>query len=152
MSHKHTIRIKAVFLLAVFSLNSLLGFACSVGIDLGYNKHHHEISSSVTSAPEEMPVDHCGMMDEAAGGDENSSASEPEDCCKEGVLQLTLSDKKISVSPAIEAPLQLSSDISAIYFIYSWKNQSVSTEHYFVRSDHPPIAVDIRVSIQSFQI
>ncbi|HEY5631199.1 MAG TPA: hypothetical protein VIR31_03660, partial [Nitrososphaeraceae archaeon] len=35
-------KIRALALLTVFSLNTVAGFACSVGVDMGYNAHHHE--------------------------------------------------------------------------------------------------------------
>ena len=41
-----TIKIKALFLLVTFSLNSVVGFACSVGVDMGFNSHHHHSHDS----------------------------------------------------------------------------------------------------------
>lgn len=35
-------RVKALFLLMVFSLNTVAGFACSIGVDMGYNTKHHD--------------------------------------------------------------------------------------------------------------
>ena len=44
MNSSRTIKYKALFLLATFSLNTVVGFACSLGIDMGFNSghHHHE--------------------------------------------------------------------------------------------------------------
>ena len=36
-----SIKLKAAFLLTVFVLNTVVGFACSVGLDMGYNSKHH---------------------------------------------------------------------------------------------------------------
>src|SRR5689334_8615019 len=33
--------IRAALLLVVFSLNTVIGFACSIGIDMGFNSTHH---------------------------------------------------------------------------------------------------------------
>ena len=41
MNSKTSIKIKATLLITVFSLNSVFGFACSMGLDMGYNKSHH---------------------------------------------------------------------------------------------------------------
>ena len=41
MKKNSSIQLKAAFLLIVFALNTVLGFACSMGLDMGYNKSHH---------------------------------------------------------------------------------------------------------------
>lgn len=40
-----TIKYKALLLLVSFSFNSVVGFACSLGIDMGFNSHHHSHGS-----------------------------------------------------------------------------------------------------------
>lgn len=42
MKYSRYIKIKALVLSAVFSLNTVVGFACSIGLDLGYNSFHHK--------------------------------------------------------------------------------------------------------------
>ena len=42
MKPSRTIKYKALFLLVTFSLNSVVGFACSLGVDMGFNSGHHE--------------------------------------------------------------------------------------------------------------
>lgn len=37
-----SIKLKAAFLLVVFATNTIVGFACSLGLDMGYNSAHHE--------------------------------------------------------------------------------------------------------------
>lgn len=41
MKTSRTIKSKALFLLISFSLNSVVGFACSLGFDMGFNSGHH---------------------------------------------------------------------------------------------------------------
>ncbi len=41
MKKNKSIQFKAAFLLIVFSLNTIVGFACSLGLDMGYNSTHH---------------------------------------------------------------------------------------------------------------
>ena len=36
-----SIQIKALLLLIVFAINTVVGFACSVGVDMGFNTKHH---------------------------------------------------------------------------------------------------------------
>ena len=37
-----SIQLKAAFLLVVFGLNTLVGFACAVGVDMSFNSSHHD--------------------------------------------------------------------------------------------------------------
>jgi hypothetical protein len=47
MPTKRKYKIIASFLLTIFSVNTVVGFACSVGIDMGFNsKHHHDEEST----------------------------------------------------------------------------------------------------------
>jgi hypothetical protein len=146
MRNKLTI-LKAFLLLVVFSLNTLLGFACSIGIDLGYNSNHHQ---AVSTAPK-AATHHC----EASTADqpkENPSPAPTHDCCKDGVVKFNLADKSVSSVVKLDAPDQAALTMAALYFIPAWHLQQVASNHYYVRSDHPPISRDLRIVIQSFQI
>ena len=152
------IRIKALFLLVVFLLNSIMGFACSIGLDLIYNRHHHieknEFLHPIANEHEyasENPG-HCGAVESEDATDDASSPADQHDCCKDEVLKFTLLDKSVSSSIKIDAPEQFAIDVAAVYFLAVWNSQHVSTIHYYVQSDHPPIARDIRIAMQSFQI
>jgi len=39
------IRLSALFLLVTFSMNPVVGFACSLGVDMGFNSDHHSHDS-----------------------------------------------------------------------------------------------------------
>ena len=151
MQSKVTIQVKAAFLLVVFSLNSILGFACSLGIDLGYNREHHsEKQRSSGISKEGRESDHCGFP--AQEDESNSTPSQHHDCCKDEVVKFTLSDKNPVSSIKLDAPTHFALDVAAVYFLAIWNPQRVSTVHYYVQSDHPPILKDIRIAVQSFQI
>ena len=49
MKRKLSIQLKAAFLLLVFAFNTLIGFACAIGIDMGFNSsnHHDEEATEV---------------------------------------------------------------------------------------------------------
>ena len=49
MNRTISIKIKATLLITVFSLNTVMGFACSMGIDMGYNKSHHSEEATEVS-------------------------------------------------------------------------------------------------------
>ena len=131
MKIKRTIQIKAAFLMIVFSLNTIIGFSCAVGMDMGFNtKHHH---------------------DEATNNHHDSKEGKS-NCCNDGVLKFSQMDKSVPGSVSIVNPIFFT---SFIFTFYNSDNLFSSLEtpsiKYFVRSHHPPIP-DIRVAIQSFQI
>lgn len=151
-----TIRIKAIFLLVIFSLNSIMGFACSIGLNLGYNQHHHaeeqESSHAITNEYASENPDHCDAVETGDAPDDASSPAKQHDCCKDEVLKFTLLDKSVCSSIKIDAPAHFAFDVAAMYFLSIWSSQHISTIHYYVQSDHPPISRDIRIAMQSFQI
>ncbi len=41
MNYKKSIKFKAALLAVIFGLNPVIGFACSINIDMGFNSNHH---------------------------------------------------------------------------------------------------------------
>ncbi|WP_216823413.1 hypothetical protein, partial [Niastella vici] len=93
MKQNTTIQLKAIFLLIVFSLNTLVGFACAVGLNMGFNaKHHHHdddpvSTATATSHHHEGTTPH--HHDELA----KSNATEDDNCCTENATQFSQLDK-----------------------------------------------------------
>lgn len=138
-----TIQLKAAFLLVVFSLNMLVGFACSVGMDMGFNTHHHDegVSSKDMSHHHDEIVNH------------NDSKDLPDNCCKDKVTKITQADKLVPQSYKSDFNLVfLTSFISTFYHagVLPLYPESTPAKH-FVRST-PPTIQDIRIAIQSFLI
>lgn len=147
MKTKISIRLKAAFLLIVFSMNTIIGFACFIGIDIGFNNHHHDETEALlhgTFHHHDYPE---------ADGHHHKSKGGKDNCCNEKVSQFSQLDKLVphSLNSVITPKLFIS-----LVFSYHQVDQlytSVITNNikYFVRSYHPPIP-NIRVAIQSFQI
>ncbi|MEP6951605.1 MAG: hypothetical protein ABI863_20100 [Ginsengibacter sp.] len=146
------IQLKAAFLMIVFSLNTIIGFACAVGIDMGFNATHHHDEEGIevlhVNANGEKHIHH----DEATSHHHKSKDGK-DNCCNDKVIQFSQLDKSIpqSQNPAIN-PAFFTSFISSFYdagvIFTSLQFRSIK---YFVRGHHPPIP-DIRVAIKSFQI
>jgi hypothetical protein len=160
MKRNKSIQLKAAFLLMVFSLNTIVGLACSIGIDMGFNtKHHHEEATEASvhvhadgkkhMHPKEASTHH---HDEAIN-DHHKSKDEKDNCCNDGVMKITQLDKTVPQGVNVVLnPIFFTAFISSFYHIdvlYP-SSETVSIKH-FVRSYHPPIP-DIRIGIQSFQI
>ena len=158
MKRNSTIKFNAAFLVIVFSLNTIIGFACAIGINMGFNSsHHHEINEAI----ENTEHHHEGMIhhqdEDAKHHEEEGVVHHPDDqkkdnCCNNKVIKFNEIDKSANHS--------LSTVINSLYVLVykvvmnnndaSYASNITSTR-YFVRSYHPPIP-DIRVQIQSFQI
>lgn len=155
MKGKLSVPLKAVFLLVVFLLNTVVGFACAVSMPNGTpqeerhaTKSHHHTDHDHANHNHAKPAEaHHDLTDHHA------TKENKDDCCKDEVTKLLKEDKvspsktTVSIQPATFIALLLSYyPIDALVASVYQPNTK-----YFVKSYHPPIR-DIRISIQSFQI
>lgn len=125
-----SIQLKAVFPFIIFSLNIFVGFACAIGVDMGFNTtHHHE------------EAEH-----------KHSQKSGNDDCCNDKVVKLSQADKAVPQAAKLLSPVFFTAFVATYYSInITYALQVHTSNKYFVRGHHPPIP-DIRIAIQSFQI
>ena len=152
MSRQSKYRIKGFILLLVFSINTLAGFACSVGMDMGYNEGHHQHSKEPAKASTEHHHNH---HDEEPQKDESKNEHHKGggDCCGD-ITKLNLADKSVVSSISLQAPSFLFAFVS--HFILpevATPSLLDNTTSYSLRRswgfhDH----TDLRIVIQSFQI
>jgi hypothetical protein len=150
------IQLKAAFLLMVFSLNTIIGFACAVGLDMGFNSHHHE--QEVAEAPVHVHAsgeEHHHNNKAKEHHDENVKdhhANDKDNCCNDEVMKFQQVDKNVATSFSLINPVFFTSFLASVYNIdILSSNNRISDIKYFVRRHQPPIP-DIRIAIQSFQI
>ena len=164
MKKNISIQFKAALLLAVFGLNTVVGFACAIGIDMGFNsKHHHDEESTEAvvhiHADGKKHIHHEKKNTHEPGKphhhdqdkNDNKSSEEKDNCCNDQVLKLEQTDKSIPHSLTIVHPLFLIAFFDVFYNVTLPYFDVVKDIKRFVRNYHPPIA-DIRIAIQSFQI
>ena len=168
MKRSISIQLKAAFLLVVFSLNTIVGFACAVGVDMGFNTHHqhtdkevfehshsHHHDDSEQEAPENLNIEadehhHYNEAEEVQTGTGN--ISEKKDCCNDDVLKISQADKAIPQVNVLINPVSFAAFFSSFYSRDTvFLSQATPNKKYFVRGHHPPIS-NIRIAIQSFQI
>ncbi|PSL32253.1 hypothetical protein CLV42_104556 [Chitinophaga ginsengisoli] len=141
-------RLKATLLLTVFLLNTVVGVACAVGLDMGFNStHHHEHKETATTEGK-------GVHHHAESSHHHHHQKKQKDnCCNDNVMKFVQTDK--SLSPILDFsshPTYCILFISTFHNIDVWVSSRVKADNrYFARSYHPPIP-DIRIAIQSFQI
>ena len=143
-----SIQLKAAFLVLVFGFNTITGFACAIGIDIGFNKtHHHEEEATVPHVHADGKIHH---HKEAAH--KHSDKDEKDDCCTDKVLKIYQADKAVPQAVKLLSPVFFTAFI-AVYnnITISYPSPVNTFTKYFVRGHHPPIP-DIRIAIQSFQI
>jgi len=163
MSNRKKNKFIASFFLAVFSLNTVVGFACSVGVDMGFNsKHHHEEATEAVVHVHADGKKHIHQEKRKGhgngkshkhdqAGNHHKPGDKKDNCCNDEVIQLVQVDK------SLPQPLNIIHPIFLIGFFNAFYNVSLPSLHIvkdikqFVRSYHPPIP-NIRIAIQSFQI
>ncbi|MEP7233383.1 MAG: hypothetical protein ABI691_24200 [Ginsengibacter sp.] len=151
MKRNISIKLKAAFLIVVFGMNTITGFACAMGLNMGYNVHHHESHEmKQQDAMHSASMHHRDTSKPAHHHPANESSKD--DCCSHSVKDLTLLSKTVPNKISIIQPVFFIAFIGAYIHadIYSYAN-IITNLHLFVRSHHPPIP-DVRIAIQSFQI
>lgn len=162
MKIRRSIQFKAAFLIIVFSLNTMIGFACAVGIDMGFNSsHHHE--EEATEAVVHVHKDgkkhvHHEMKEHNKSHPHDQVSNHKEqngkdNCCNDKVIKFNEVDKSTSHSLNTSiSPIFFTTFLASFYSIHIFYTSYIGTGiKYFVRSYHPPIS-DIRLAIRSFQI
>lgn len=149
MKAQTTIKLKAIFLLFVFLLNTVVGFACATGLE-NIPGHMHNQDEGV------IPAHHHSKSNahHHHGSDHSHSAKEGKtDCCKDEVAKLVKADKVFPSDTGLNIqPLGFFTIVLPFYQYDAFASLVyVSKPRYFVRERHPPIT-DVRISIQSFQI
>lgn len=124
----------------------VIGFACAVGFDMGFNsKHQHEeIKTHI----------HADGKKHQHGNHphKHSHKNEKDDCCNDRVLKISQTDKAVPQAAKLLSPVFFTTFVATYYNInITYPSQVNTTCKYFVRGHHPPIP-DIRIAIQSFQI
>lgn len=147
------IQIKAVFLLVVFSLNTMVGFACAIGVNMGFNKDHHpETVSRMHVHANGKKHHHPEKSASHHHQQPNKSEKQKGGCCKDIVTTFSQTDKSLPHLAPFVSPVFFSSFITSFYSTdISYSSPARKSVRYFVSDHHPPIP-DIRIAIQSLQI
>jgi hypothetical protein len=145
MSKAPSIQLKAAFLLIIFSLNMIVGFACAMGMDMGFNtRHHHEEAIKVHVHADGKKHHHEKAGHKHAGNDEK------DDCCNDKAVKISQADKTVPQAAKLLSPVFFTAFVATYYTVnISYPPQEIASCKYFVRGHHPP-GPDIRIAIQSF--
>jgi len=148
MSKSISIQLKAAFLLIIFSFNMVVGFACAIGVDMGFNtSHHHEEEATEIHVHADGKKHHHEKQEH-----KHTDSNKKDDCCNDKVLKISQTDKAVPQAAKLLNPIFFTAFVATYYNInIAYPSQVNTSSKYFVRQHHPPIP-DIRIAIQSFQI
>jgi hypothetical protein len=179
MRQNKSIKLKAAFLLTVFALNTVVAFACSLGLNMGYNENHHNAEKvqpiaaahSHSHAPGTKPHHHNTPAthshdgnakhsddnkhshgeDAAASHHHEKSSSNDDDCCTDTAIKFQTEDKKLQQSQTVDikAPVFVAF-LSAFLGLDLAPERATTALKFLVPQFYPP--PDIRIAIQSFLI
>ena len=149
---------RALFLLLVFSLNTIVGFACSIGIDMGFNSRHHQPESCESHSKTHSNNSHQKHSHETSHEHQHkhsgTAGDAQDDCCANDVTRFIQLDKAIVKNNlSLQAPIFFVAFTSS--FIQPLINETTlanSHRFQFVRRSCSIYDTDIRIAIQSFQI
>ena len=153
MKRNISIQLKAALLLIVFAMNTVLGFACAMGVDMGFNTKHHDGEATETTAHVHADGKKHQHHDEVTRHHHDSKEdSKKGGCCNDGVIKFQSLDKSLAQSGnvTINTPVFVAM-LSSFFRTEIFKQPQASATKYIVRFFHPP-PPDIRIRIQSFQI
>lgn len=150
MKANRSIQLKAGLLLLVFGLNTVVGFACAMGLDMSFNSTHQhgEEATAVHVHADDKKHHH----DKPAHDHDDKQKDEKDGCCNDSVVKFSQTEKATPQSSISVSPVFFTSFIATYYAIdILYPSQVTGSIKYFARNYHPPIP-DIRIAIQSFQI
>jgi hypothetical protein len=151
------IRLKAALLFIVFASNTVLGFACAVGVDKALIKRmiqHVGIGKATESFLITLAVgeEHHRKDGKKPTEKDCTCNKEKNDCCNKKVVAFEQLDKSISHPVTVNFALTVS-ELPPFLLLNTtiYSGTSIKVLNYIFRNLHSP-PEDIRVSIRSFQI
>ena len=137
----------------VFALNTLVGFACAMGLDMGFNSSHHNDEATVPSVhihTDDKKHDHHRQL--VKNNEEKETPKKDKDgCCNENVLKFQNLDKNLNQNTrtVIDAPASIA--ILNTFFSIEILKTLAESQLHTARYLFPP-PPDILIAIHRFQI
>lgn len=148
-------KVIAAFFLTVFSLGTVAGFACSIGIDMGYNTKHHELEDNRPDAHVKAHSHSKGHQHEQhqKSSTPRFSIKSGDDCCAGDVTSFIKLDKAVANTNFLIQPPVFLLSFTSIFLLQNDLLISPQKHFYHPRQRWRSLNdTDIRIAIQSFQI
>jgi len=143
---------KAIFLLVIFLLNTVVGFACALGTEEIHDNDNHSHTKAAVHEHKDHQHNH-------AKGHEHQMTSTPgldplkeDPCCKKVVNELTIQSKLIPETAKVLVNLPVIWLANYPYTLLVPTSSIERGQSGYIDHRYRPPNEDIRISIQSFQI
>ena len=149
-----SIQLKAAFLIIVFSMNTVIGFTCAIGLDMGFNsKHHHDDDEEAT----EISVHGNGKKhqhhdEETKHHHDSKEDSEKGGCCNDGVIKFQNLEKNLNQNNTLVIYAHVFATILSDFWNVNILNCAKALPKQYKASVFHPPPTDILIAIQRFQI
>ena len=139
----------------VFALNTVVGFACSIGLNMGFNTTHHHSETSEQISVNCKHSSHCTSGNQLSTGVKvhltEKKSPQKDDCCTPNAIKFQQVDKDLRHASLSALKLPVFFAFLSAFFVLQNTQANFLNEHSSLTSQfYPP--PDIRIAIQSFQI
>lgn len=153
VNRQRTIYLKGFFLLIVFSLNTIVSFACSTS-ELFHNSHHSK-NSPAKGHSHQHGGHHNPQHDHGQQGQDHEKDKQnknDDDCCAASIISLAKIEK--SIARSIEVPSPILMPFIKAFISLAPPSAEIGKTIFpdFIRWRPPATIQDLRIVIQSFQI
>lgn len=151
MKYKKSIQIKAIVLLLVFLLNTVIGFSCGIGLAMEVNAHTHDKNTPTHPPVKDSGSHHFNAADnfqQQLVGKYNNK----DNCCNDSVVKFAQLDKAVTNSVTVNLNNTFFTALVYGFYLSDVLSTSQVTNHIPLARWWFPLPSDIRVSIQSLQI
>jgi len=163
MKRNSSIQLKAAFLLIVFAMNTVVGLACAVGVDMSFNTKHHDEEQEIKTPVHVHANGHKHEHKKEAGKHKHEHGNEAnkhkhvekkapakEGCCTDEVVKFQNVEKNLAAKIVIDAPAFVAI-LSTFPGINLYNITKAFPQKSIVPFFYPP-PPDILISIQKFQV
>ena len=134
-------------------MNTIIGFACAIGVDMGFNTHHHE-EEEVIKTPTHDHAEGTLHKHHHEGVKHHHNAKEDskkDDCCNDKVIKFQNVDKNVAAKTIVTPPAAFVAIIPTFIGINLFDFAKSSLQKDLITLFYPP-PKDILLSIRKFQI
>ena len=152
MKRRSYLQLKAALLLIVFSMNIVIGFACAMVVDMGFNsKHQHDEEANETSV-QVNGKEHQHDDKENKHHHDSKEESEKGGCCNDWVIKFQIIEKNVNQNNTRVIYTRVFTTIRSDFWnVKVFNCANALPQQYKANGFHPP-PTDILIAIQRFQI
>ncbi|MFF5383322.1 hypothetical protein [Pedobacter suwonensis] len=141
---------KAIFLLVIFLLNTVVGFGCALGMEEDHDNHSH--TKAAVHEHKDHQHNHGESHEHQVTSIPGLNFSKEDPCCKKLINELTIQSKLIPGSAKVLVVLPVVWLTNYAYTLLVPVSSIEPDQSGYVDHRYRPPNEDIRISIQSFQI